>query len=74
MSYLFSCQNCGEYRVTKKTFLRFLTPILRRRLENGSEGKRGRKEVILEFSRFCPRCQPEGQTVGILKVKRRRPS
>jgi len=68
MNYFFLCRTCGQYRVVKETFFSFLTPALRHKVEGKKGG--GKNGVILEFVDFCPRCQPKGQTEGVLKARR----
>jgi hypothetical protein len=64
--FRFRCVRCGEYTVEEKTFLSFLTDLLRRRLDRKRESAKG---AVLTFSRGgCPRCRKKGESTPSLSL------
>lgn len=58
--FWFRCRKkggCGQYRTAREVFRKFLTPWLRRRLDNFLANDPAAAGAILEFDNGCPRCR-----------------
>jgi len=58
--FWFKCPNCGAYRVSERTMMKFI-PLtsceeVKRKLEQGAAG------VSLKFESKCPKCTPKGMS------------
>jgi len=64
--FYFECLACGKYKVSKKSFMRFV-PI-NSRMELTKKIRQGGVEAVIKFDSKCPKCAPKGASEGTIKI------